>query len=126
MSIYNVLHNFNIPENLYRDLQSQASWRHHKLNEEIRIRLQRTLIESYGYNYLSDLTDRIRKGAYNLYTNPEKPRISFNFYMSKEMISTIEGIISVTNYRPQSNKLNEEIIKRLAYTLMDPFYDDFE
>lgn len=126
MLTYNTLHDFNIPENLYQDLQSQASWRHHKLNEEIRIRLQRTLVKSYGYNYSSDLTNRIRKGAYDIYTNPGKSRISFNFRMSKEAINIIENIINITNYSLQSKELNEEIIRRLAYTLVDPFYDNFE
>ena len=79
------IYDFKIAENLYKDLQSQATWRHHKLKEEMRLRLERTCVPSYGYNYSSDLTQRIRDNAYKLYTDPEiKPQMTFDLYISKK------------------------------------------
>lgn len=123
------IYNFKISENLYKDLQSQATWRHHKLKEEMRLRLERTCVPSYGYNYSSDLTQRIRDNAYKLYTDPEiKPQMTFDLYISKKMNKSIEIIRSKSKFDKslQSDELKKEIVNRLAYTLIDPFYDKFE
>lgn len=115
------IYNFKIAKNLYDDLQSQATLNHRKLKEEIYSRLERTCIESYGYNYSSDLSDKIRKNAYRLYIDPDSiTTITFDFNISKRMNEIISKIQS-----PNMNHLNQEIINRLAYTLIDPFYNQF-
>ena len=55
------IYDFYMPKNLYSDLVSTATWKHHTISEEIRTRLSTSLIKSYGYNYRSDLTERIRE-----------------------------------------------------------------
>ena len=121
------IYNFKIAENLYKDLQSQATWRHHTLSKEIRLRLERTCIPSYGYNYSSDLTQRISDNAYKLYTDPEiEPQMVFDFRTSNKTQKTIETLMKLTGNTLQSDELKKEIVNRLAYTLIDPFYDKFE
>lgn len=119
-----ILPDFKIAENLYVDLHSQATYRHHTLIEEIRLRLKRTGIPSYGYNYTSDFTEKIRKSSYNLYLNPDiiNQKV-FNFHISKK---TAEVLSELNLFELSSETLNQEIVKRLAYTLVDPFYDKFK
>ena len=113
------IYNFKIAKNLYEDLKSQATLNHRKLKEEIYLRLERTCIESYGYNHSSDLSDKIRESAYRLYIDPDSiTTITFDFYVSKRMNEIISKL------QLQSN-INQEIINRLAYTLIDPFYNQF-
>lgn len=38
---------FKMPKKLYEELSSQASWRHNPLSEEIRIRLNITMLPEY-------------------------------------------------------------------------------
>lgn len=115
------IYNFKIAKNLYEDLQSQATLNHRKLMEEMYSRLERTCIESYGYNYSSDLSDKIRESAYRLYIDPNSTTtITFDFYVSKRMNEIISKI------QQENINLNQEIINRLAYTLIDPFYNQFK
>lgn len=119
------IYNFKIAKNLYEDLQSQATLNHRKLMEEMYSRLERTCIESYGYNYSSDLSDKIRKSAYRLYIDPDSTTtITFDFYVSKRMNEIISKISQQTEQ--ERDMINQEIISRLAYTLIDPFYNQFK
>ena len=118
-----ILSNFKISENLYKDIQSQATWRHHSLSEEMRLRLERTGDPAYRRNYPADLTTKIYNASHRLYLDPDKKQYVFNFRMSNKMANTLIKINLPPDETP-THILNEQIVKRLAYTLADPFYDD--
>ena len=117
-----ILSNFKISENLYKDIQSQATWRHHTLSEEMRLRIERTGDPAYGRNYPADLNAKIHNASHRLYLDPDKKQYVFNFHMSNKMADTLTKINLPPDETPV-NTLNEQIVKRLAYTLVDPFYD---
>lgn len=116
------LYDFKISENLYKDIQSQATWRHHTLSEEMRLRLERTGDPTYGYNYPADLITKIHNASHRLYLDPNKKQYIFSFHMSNKMADTLTKINLPPDETP-TDILNEQIVKRLAYTLVDPFYD---
>lgn len=118
-----ILSNFKISENLYKDIQSQATWRHHSLSEEMRLRLERTGDPAYRRNYPADLDAKIHNASHRLYLNPDKKQYVFNFRMSNKMANTLTKI-NLPPDETSTHTLNEQIVKRLAYTLVDPFYDD--
>lgn len=118
-----ILYDFKISESLYKDLHSQATWRHHSLHEEIRTRLERTGDPAYGHNYPADLNAKIHNASHRLYLDPDKKQLVFNFHISSKTAS----ILTKMNLPPDETStdiLNEQIVKRLAYTLVDPFYDE--
>lgn len=117
-----ILSNFKISENLYKDIQSQATWRHHTLSEEMRLRLERTGDPTYGRNYPVDLITKIHNASHRLYLDPNKKQYIFSFHMSNKMVDTLTKINLPPDETP-TDILNEQIVKRLAYTLVDPFYD---
>ena len=117
-----ILSNFKISENLYKDIQSQATWRHHTLSEEMRLRLERTGDPAYGCNYPADLITKIHNASHRLYLDSNKKQYVFNFHMSNKMADTLTKI-NLPPDETSTNILNEQIVKRLAYTLVDPFYD---
>lgn len=117
------LYDFKISESLYKDLHSQATWRHHSLHEEIRTRLERTGDPAYGHNYPADLITKIHNASYRLYLDPDKKQLVFNFHISSKTASILTKINLPPNETP-IHTLNEQIVKRLAYTLVDPFYDN--
>lgn len=118
-----ILFNFKISKNLYKDIQSQATWRHHTLNEEMRLRLERTGDPAYGHNYPANLHTKIHNTSHKLYLDPDKKQLVFNFHMSNKMADTLTKINLSPDETP-TDILNEQIVKRLAYTLADPFYDN--
>lgn len=115
------LYNFKISENLYKDLHSQAVWQHHSLHEEIRLRLERTGDSEYGRNYPAGLTTKIHNASYRLYLDPDKKQLVFDFHISSKT-SNVLTKINLTPDETPADILNEQIVKRLAYTLADPFY----
>lgn len=117
-----ILSNFKISENLYKDLRSQATWRHHTLHEEMRLRLERTGDPAYGHNYPADLTTKIHNASHRLYLDPDKKQLVFNFHISNKIADTLTKI-NLPPDETSTDILNEQIVKRLAYTLTDPFYD---
>lgn len=114
--------NFTIPKNLYRDLTSQATWRHHTLIEEIRERITISLIESYSYNYSSTLSERIRLGSKRQYLS-QPTMVCKSFHVSKPTEEIITKLQEQTGYKDET--LAKEIVARLAYTMIDPFYHKF-
>lgn len=118
-----VLPNFTIPKNLYRDLTSEATWRHKTLAEITRERLIATLDPSYSYNNKkSEAYYFIWQGTklqYLIY--PEK--IKFDYIVAQKTSDIFIQIQWQTGYKDDA--LIKEIVARLAYTMNDPFYYEF-
>lgn len=125
-----IFYNFKIPRNLYKDLSSQATWHHNSISEEIRERLNITLTPAYEYNHKStvstytSLNYKIRNGALNRYITSDD-YITFDFEMAEKTETIFKKIGEFTGYKLQTLELNKDIIFRLAYTMMDPFYENF-
>lgn len=113
--------NFIIPKNLYKDLTSIATWRHHTLSEEIRERITISLSSSYLYNRTSELSERIRLGSIRQYLS--QPTMKFLFHSSNLTDQTFTQLRKQTGYNDTA--LVNEIVARLAYTMNDPFYYEF-
>ena len=89
----------------------------------MRLRLERTGDPAYGRNYPADLNAKIHNASHRLYLDPDKKQLVFNFHISSKTAS----ILTKMNLPPDETStdiLNEQIVKRLAYTLVDPFYDE--
>lgn len=117
------IYNFKIAKNLYEDLKSQATLNHRKLMEEMYSRLERTGDPAYGHNYPADLITKIHNASHRLYLDPDKEQLVFNFHISSKTASILTKI-NLSPDETSTDILNEQIVKRLAYTLADPFYDD--
>lgn len=127
--------NFVLPTNLYRDLTERATWRHHTISEELRIAIDTTLDPTYSYNSSHDVFyKKIIRGVYNNYRfyivhpdykNNKKFVKKFDFKLSTPTKETLNRLSKITNYDLWSKAFNLDIIERLGYTLVDPFYIDF-
>ena len=118
-----VLPNFTIPKNLYRDLTSEATWRHKTLTEITRERLATTLNPSYSYNNkTSEAYYFIWRGTKLQYLSYPK-KIKFNYIVAQKTSDIFIQIQWQTGYKDDA--LIKEIVARLAYTMNDPFYYEF-
>ena len=118
-----VLPNFTIPKNLYRDLTSEATWRHKTLTEITRERLATTLDPSYSYNNkTSEAYYFIWRGTKLQYLSYPK-KIKFNYIVAQKTSDIFIQIQWQTGYKDDA--LVKEIVARLAYTMNDPFYYEF-
>lgn len=118
-----LLPNFTIPRNLYRDLVSQATYRHQTLAEATRERLTTTLNPNYSFNNKgSEAHHIIWQGTQLQYLNyPEK--IKFDYIVARKTNDIFVQIQQQTGYKDDA--LVKEIVARLAYTMNDPFYYEF-
>lgn len=89
----------------------------------MRLRLERTGDPAYGHNYPADLTTKIHNASHRLYLDPDKKQLVFNFHISNKIADTLTKI-NLPPDETSTDILNEQIVKRLAYTLTDPFYDE--
>lgn len=117
-----VIPNIKMPQNLYRDLRSVATWKHTTINNEIRTRLETTLDPRYAYNSTSPYADRIRLGAERQYLLAPQKIVS-SFRTSKVTYDVFKKIKFETRY--EDDVLVKEIVARLAFTMNDPFYYEF-
>ena len=63
---------------------------------------------------------------YNMYLSEEHPVIIFKFHVSNKTKDVFNQLSRMTGgYDIYSKQFNSEIVNRLAYTLIDPFYDEF-
>ncbi len=118
-----LLPNFTIPKNLYRDLVSQATYRHQTLAEATRERLTTTLNSNYSFNNKWSETYRIIwQGTQLQYLNyPEK--MKFDYVVARKTNDVFAQIQQQTGY--ENDALVKEIVARIAYTMNDPFYYEF-
>lgn len=118
-----LLPNFTIPRNLYRDLVSQATYRHQTLAEATRERLTTTLNPNYSFNNKWSEAHRIIwQGTQLQYLNyPEK--MKFDYIVARKTSDIFAQIQQQTGY--EDDALVKEIVARIAYTMNDPFYYEF-
>lgn len=112
--IGNVLHDYKIPANIYKDISSQATLHHTTIKKEMTDRLARTL--SLNYNYASN--EQLMHVANTVCSGSKDFKI-FNLNILDFMLDTFNEL---RKYRPDPDELNYEINLRLVYTLYDPFY----
>ena len=112
--INNMLYDYKIPTNIYKDISSQAKLHHITIKEEMTNRLSRTL--SLNYNYASN--EQLMHAANTVCTGAREC-MTFDLNIPKFMTDTFTKLQS---FRPDPDDLNYEINLRLVYTLYDPFY----
>lgn len=118
-----LLPNFTIPKNLYRDLVSQATYRHQTLAEATRERLTTTLNPNYSFNNRgSEAYHIIWQGTQLQYLDYPKRR-KFDYVVSQKTSDIFVQIQQQTGCKDDA--LVKEIVARLAYTMNDPFYYEF-
>lgn len=117
-----IIPNVKIPKNLYRDLTSEATWRHSTINDEIRTRIKVTLLPSYSYNHNSPIAKRIRTGAERQCISG--PQIVCKSFRTSQLTKDVFNLLQQqTGYKDDT--LIKEIVARIAYTMNDPFYYEF-
>lgn len=117
-----VLYNYRMPRSLYKDLTSQATHNHRKLNLEMHSRLQRTLSSEYNYGANGKLLTSVQRLCSQPY-NPDE-WICFDFHIPGYMLDTIRTLRDNHCFAPLDPELlNWEMNARLMYTMYDPFYN---
>ena len=118
-----LLPNLKKKKNLYRDLVSQATYRHQTLAEATRERLTTTLNPNYSFNNRWSETHRIIwQGTQLQYLNYPK-KIKFDYIVARKTNDIFTQIQQQTGYKDDA--LIKEIVARIAYTMNDPFYYEF-
>lgn len=121
--IPNILHGYKIPKKLYKNLISQATWRHRSLSEELRVRWYATLDPVYNYPMLSERDKALR---FKMIMPTDKKQIcSFGFRTSSLDKEVLAEICNATGYKPNTNEFNRELVLRLQQTMDNTFYDDY-
>ena len=112
--INNMLCDYKIPTNIYKDISSQATLHHTTIKKEMADRLNRTL--SLNYNYAAN--EQLMHVANTVCTGAREV-MTFDLYIPRFMTDMFNEL---RRYRPDPDDLNYEINLRLVYTLYDPFY----
>lgn len=118
--INNIIYDFTINEKIYNDIKADATKHKTSITQEMNSRIKHTLNQDYRYgdNW------KVRFHASNAcdYSNPKNKFKTFPFTITKHLTDVI-NVIQL--HRPNVDELVYEMCLRIAYTIYDPFYEDY-
>lgn len=114
-----IIYNFKINKNIYRDISNEAIRHRVSIHKEINYRLNVTLNKNYKYGSNEMLMhvalQTLEEDGYNEFKR-------FDYPIYKYEVNTINKLKKCIG---NETELNKEMCVRLAYTLHDPFYENY-